>query len=139
MAHENAAVTFKEFGLQDANTLEATQTMLESRVHRAIPLMDQEGPLPPHAQGGARIGWTTTRSSNMRRYDADGRGPVAAEFADLEPFAASGACRPSVSATPTAGRTMDEMQAFYDAVMPRADAAMTYLDQFPSRTCPRTG
>ena len=42
VAHENAAVTFKEFGLQDANTLEATQTMLESRVIERFPLMDQE-------------------------------------------------------------------------------------------------
>ena len=42
VAHEMAAVTFKEFGLQDANTLEATQTMLESRVVQAFPLCDQE-------------------------------------------------------------------------------------------------
>ena len=31
LRQELAAVTFKEFGLQDCNTLEATQTMLESR------------------------------------------------------------------------------------------------------------
>lgn len=42
VAHEMAAVTFKEFGLQDANTLEATQRMLESRVVAAFPLCDQE-------------------------------------------------------------------------------------------------
>ena len=30
-AQELAAVTFKEYALQDGNTLEATQTMLESR------------------------------------------------------------------------------------------------------------
>jgi len=42
VAHEMAAVTFKEYGLQDSNTLEATQTMLESRVVRAFPLNDQE-------------------------------------------------------------------------------------------------
>ncbi len=42
VAHEMAAVTFKEYGLQDANTLEATQTMLESRVVDAFPLCDQE-------------------------------------------------------------------------------------------------
>ncbi|MDA8048338.1 MAG: aromatic ring-hydroxylating dioxygenase subunit alpha [Actinomycetota bacterium] len=42
IAHEMAAVSFKEFGLQDANTLEATQTMLESRVVTEFPLMDQE-------------------------------------------------------------------------------------------------
>ena len=31
LAQELAAVTFKEYALQDGNTLEATQTMLESR------------------------------------------------------------------------------------------------------------
>ncbi|MDH4171879.1 MAG: aromatic ring-hydroxylating dioxygenase subunit alpha, partial [Acidimicrobiia bacterium] len=39
---ELAAVTFKEFALQDANTLEATQTMLQSGVVREFPLCDQE-------------------------------------------------------------------------------------------------
>ncbi len=42
LAHEMAAVTFKEYGLQDANTLEASQMMLESRVVTAFPLNDQE-------------------------------------------------------------------------------------------------
>jgi len=42
LAHEMAAVTFKEYGLQDGNTLEATQIMLESRVVKAFPLNDQE-------------------------------------------------------------------------------------------------
>jgi phenylpropionate dioxygenase-like ring-hydroxylating dioxygenase large terminal subunit len=42
MRQELAAVTFKEFGLQDCNTLEATQTMLESRVVSHFPLNDQE-------------------------------------------------------------------------------------------------
>ena len=35
-------MTFKEFGLQDCNTLEATQTMLESRAVSEFPLDDQE-------------------------------------------------------------------------------------------------
>jgi phenylpropionate dioxygenase-like ring-hydroxylating dioxygenase large terminal subunit len=42
IAHELAAASFKEFGLQDANTLEATQMMLESRVVDRFPLNDQE-------------------------------------------------------------------------------------------------
>ena len=42
MALELAAVTFKEYALQDGNTLEATQMMLESRVLTAFPLNDQE-------------------------------------------------------------------------------------------------
>ncbi|MEU4650220.1 aromatic ring-hydroxylating oxygenase subunit alpha [Nocardia fluminea] len=42
LAQELAAVTFKEYALQDANTLEATQTMLESGVVTHFPIMDQE-------------------------------------------------------------------------------------------------
>jgi hypothetical protein len=42
LAHELAAVTFKEYAFQDANTLEATQTMLESGVVKEFPLNDQE-------------------------------------------------------------------------------------------------
>ncbi|BCO34430.1 (2Fe-2S)-binding protein [Mycobacterium heckeshornense] len=42
LAQELAAVTFKEYALQDANTLEATQTMIGTRVVREFPLCDQE-------------------------------------------------------------------------------------------------
>ena len=42
LAQELAAVTFKEYGLQDGNTLEATQKMLKSRVVTEFPLCDQE-------------------------------------------------------------------------------------------------
>ena len=42
LAQELAAVTFKEYALQDGNTLEATQTMLESRAVSQFPLNDQE-------------------------------------------------------------------------------------------------
>ncbi|GCB52583.1 aromatic ring-hydroxylating dioxygenase subunit alpha [Streptomyces sp. NL15-2K] len=42
LQQELAAVSFKEYGLQDGNTLEATQTMLESRAVRDFPLNDQE-------------------------------------------------------------------------------------------------
>jgi phenylpropionate dioxygenase-like ring-hydroxylating dioxygenase large terminal subunit len=42
LAHEMAAVTFKEYALQDGNTLEATQLMLESRAVTSFPLNDQE-------------------------------------------------------------------------------------------------
>jgi nitrite reductase/ring-hydroxylating ferredoxin subunit len=40
--HEIIALSFKEFGLQDANTLEATQKAIESRVIERFPLGDQE-------------------------------------------------------------------------------------------------
>ena len=39
---ELAAVTFKEYALQDGNTLEATQRSIESRAVTAFPLNDQE-------------------------------------------------------------------------------------------------
>jgi len=42
LAQELAAVTFKEYALQDGNTLEATQRMIESRVVTEFPLCDQE-------------------------------------------------------------------------------------------------
>ena len=42
LAHELAAVTFKEYGLQDANTLEATQTSIESRAVEEFLYCDQE-------------------------------------------------------------------------------------------------
>jgi len=42
LAQELACVTFKEYALQDGNTLEATQTMLASRVISEFPLCDQE-------------------------------------------------------------------------------------------------
>jgi hypothetical protein len=42
LAQELAAVTFKEYALQDANTLEATQTMIGTKVVREFPLCDQE-------------------------------------------------------------------------------------------------
>jgi len=42
LAQELAAVTFKEYALQDGNTLEATQRMLESRAVSTFPLNDQE-------------------------------------------------------------------------------------------------
>lgn len=42
VAQEMAAVTFKEYALQDSSTLEATQSMLESRAVTHFPLNDQE-------------------------------------------------------------------------------------------------
>jgi phenylpropionate dioxygenase-like ring-hydroxylating dioxygenase large terminal subunit len=42
LQQELAVVTFKEYSLQDGNTLEATQTMLESRAVTEFPLNDQE-------------------------------------------------------------------------------------------------
>jgi hypothetical protein len=64
----------------------------------------------------------------------DGEGEVAmtmlpTEFADLERFAPTWclAAEHERYARRLAS-TMEEMQAFYDATFPRAEAAMTYLD-----------
>ena len=61
-----------------------------------------------------------------------------AEFADLEPFAAEW-CVASESARyeKRLASSMAEMQAFYDAIMPRAAAAITYLDRYPLDDLPR--
>ena len=53
LQQELAVVTFKEYGLQDSNTLEATQRMLETRVVDRFPLCDQEVMLR-HLHGKAR-------------------------------------------------------------------------------------
>ena len=42
LRQELAAVTFKEYALQDGNTLEATQRSIESRAVATFPLNDQE-------------------------------------------------------------------------------------------------
>ena len=62
------------------------------------------------------------------------------EFADLEPFAADW-CLPSERErlAKRYASTMPDMQAFYDAITPRAEDAMTYLDQYTlddPTTCP---
>jgi hypothetical protein len=59
------------------------------------------------------------------------------EFADLEPFAATWSL-PTERERYTARLTssMEDMQAFYDAVFPRADAARKYLDQLPLAELP---
>ena len=55
-----------------------------------------------------------------------------AEFADLEPFAERW-CLPNEPARYAArvSSTMDELQAFYDALVPRAEEAIVYCEQFP--------
>jgi len=54
-----------------------------------------------------------------------------AEFADLEPFAKRW-CLPNEPARYAArlSSTMEELQAFYDAMFPRGEVVLEYLDQF---------
>lgn len=55
-----------------------------------------------------------------------------AEFSDLEPFVREWCLdsEPERYAKRLAS-SMDEIQAFYDAIFPRAEAAMQYLDPLP--------
>jgi hypothetical protein len=59
------------------------------------------------------------------------------QFADLEPFASTWSLATEAEryARRLAG-TVDEMQAFYDAIVPRAEAAMTYLESLPFDALP---
>jgi len=54
------------------------------------------------------------------------------EFSDLEPWV-EGWCLDSEPEryAKRLSSTMEEIQAFYDAIFPRAEAAMQYLDGFP--------
>jgi len=60
-----------------------------------------------------------------------------APFADLEPFAGKWAL-PTEHERYTArlASTIDEMQAFYDAIVPRAEDAMAYLEKLPFDALP---
>lgn len=53
------------------------------------------------------------------------------EFADLERFGADWALRTERERyAKRLSSSMEQMQAFYDAAFPRAEAALKYLDQF---------
>jgi hypothetical protein len=59
------------------------------------------------------------------------------EFSDLEPWVA-GWCLDSEPEryAKRVSSTMDEIQAFYDAVFPRAEAAIAYLEKLPLDALP---
>ncbi len=138
LAQEMAAVTFKEYSLQDGNTLEATQIMLESRVVTAFPLNDQEI-LCRHLHKVA-ADWVDDYKREHAEVDAMSDALLPAEFSDLEPFAATW-CLPTERErfAQRMASSMDEMQAFYDAFFPRAEEAIAYCDTVPARRAsPRT-
>ena len=126
-----AAVTFKEYSLQDGNTLEATQIMLESRVVTAFPLNDQEI-LCRHLHKVA-ADWVDDYTRETR-----GGGPMSDAAAARRVRrvravrARRGACRPKRERyAQRLASTMDEMQTFYDAFFPRAEEAIAYCEKFP--------
>lgn len=59
-----------------------------------------------------------------------------AAFADLEPFVAWSLATESERQRKRLSSAMTEIQAFYDAILPRMDAAIAYLDQFPRNAMP---
>ncbi len=58
------------------------------------------------------------------------------EFADLEPFAEWSIEKDHDRYQKRLASSMPEMQAFYDALVPRAPATMEYLDQFDLKELP---
>jgi hypothetical protein len=60
-----------------------------------------------------------------------------AEFSDLEPFASTWCLATERERwAQRLASTMDDMRAFYDACLPRADEAIRYCDQFPLDALP---
>lgn len=53
------------------------------------------------------------------------------EFADLEPLAGWALPTERERYAKRLASSMDELQAFYDAVFPRLDEGMDYLDRYP--------
>src|SRR5205823_5250946 len=81
--------------------------------------------------------WCTTMSTPTSRRSVV-MALLPSEFADLEPYAATWSLATEHERyTARLSSSMEDMQAFYDAVFPRADAARTYLDQFPLAELPR--
>ena len=62
-----------------------------------------------------------------------------AEFADLEPFARWAVPTERARYAQRLSSSMDELQAFYDAALPRLDAAMSYLEQYDVDALPDDG
>src|SRR2546423_1534205 len=58
------------------------------------------------------------------------------DFADLEPFAEWAIPTERARYDKRLASTMDEMQAFYDAAMPRMEDALAYLEQFSMDALP---
>src|SRR5262245_41975504 len=52
-------------------------------------------------------------------------------FRDLEPFMGWALAKESERTSKRLASTMEEIQAFYDAVMPRMETVVQYLNQFP--------
>ena len=115
LQQELAVVTFKEYGLQDGNTLEATQTMLESRAVTEFPLSDQEVLLRHlHTTARGYVADYQSRTSPARRSASRPRPdrgarrcrpPLPCRTSPTSSRSPTGPCPPrSATATPSASR-----------------------------------
>jgi hypothetical protein len=57
-------------------------------------------------------------------------------FPDLEPFAAWALATETERKGKRLASTMEEIQAFYDAILPRVEAVIAYLNRFPLDAMP---
>ena len=57
-------------------------------------------------------------------------------FADLEPFIGWSLTTEKERQRKRMSSAMEEIQVFYDAIFPRMDAIIAYLDQFPLHSMP---
>ena len=151
LSQELAAVTFKEYAFQDANTLEATQTQIGTRVVTDFPLCDQEI-LLRHLHMTAHqyvdryksvLGQRKRTANGTRTLDHEESrrmqrmSKLPEEFADLERFADW--CLPTEEEryAKRLASTMAEMQELYDAGMARLEDIMVYVDaRFPLKGMP---
>jgi hypothetical protein len=63
-----------------------------------------------------------------------------AQFSELEPFATEWALATTTERhRKRLGSSMAEIKAFYDRMLPRMDAILTYLNQFPLNGMPASG
>ncbi len=135
LAQELAAVTFKEYAFQDANTLEATQTMINTKVVTDFPLCDQEILLRHlHKTAGDYVNEYKKQKENTMEKPVS---KLPSEFADLEPFTDWCLATEQERYDKRLASTMAEMQEFYDAAFGRLEDAIVYLDaRFPLNEMP---
>ena len=100
VAQEMAAVTFKEFALQDANTLEATQMGIESRLRRRTSTSTTRRCCADTCTTRSPTGSTTSRRRPWRCGPDDRCCRASSPTSSRSPR--SGACPASPSATPNA-------------------------------------
>ena len=72
----------------------------------------------------------------LRARLVDMTGQLPSEFADLEEFADWALPTEPERYAKRLSSTMDELQAFYDAALPRLEDAAAYLEPFPLDTLP---